>query len=251
MAIKINKSTMVLVEWDSVQGRHHVNEEEAAVCLTCPNEPPYGAGCRQEDHRRKQEKHQTLVEDAPEEAKKLAALYREIHKRLKEGAFSPRQSVYLTTDDPKTIEAKLDEIRMHLKSVTADFKVCRADINFTVIEVDPGSSSKHTLASVQKKIEGSIAQLLQAVEAADLDAMKKAVKETKGLSLLLDAESKTKVDGLTSFTSRAVGWLKDVAEKSDDKIGKVQKDVKEGAARFANIFAGLAAEDELENRPAA
>ena len=238
--IKINKSTMVLMNWESIKGQHSLNEEEPALCMACAGAPVYSVECKKADHAKSQIKHASHVWDAPEEAKRVSQIQREFHKKLCEGAFSPRQGVYLTAASVAQIDLKINELKAEIAKENAEFKVCRIYTDFDVFEIDPATTSQHSVASAQKKIEGSISKTIEALKNADLSAVKAVVKETKNLAQLLDPESKKKVTELTQFTSRAAVWLKDASDSDEpEAIVKVTKDVQEGAARFASIFADL------------
>jgi hypothetical protein len=237
--LKLNQSIFVLVRYNSFTGRNYQHDEKSVICKTCPGEnPTYALECRAADHKRQRILHTTVLEAAPEEAKKLSKLYGRVYRRLHNLGFAAGDNAYFFPRDVD-VDSEIEKIRKDIDETNVEFKICRGDFSFDIFDLSPEDSRQETLRSLQQRVESSIETLLAALHSADIKEIRKAILSTKNLSILLDQEGKENVEELTSFTARAAKWLKDAADEGDLAVEKVTEEIQNGAARFAGIFAEL------------
>jgi virulence-associated protein VapD len=236
--LKINKSKVIIARWESITGCSSTHQEEPAICLTCPGEPLYSEVCRVENHKRQQVKHRTETERAPEERKALRNLYSGIRSKLAALGFHAGGPVFFLAQTVD-VEAVTAEIREQINKANADWNVCRADIDLQAFDVEPDSTYAENLRTLRNSVQGACESLLKALQSANVEEMRKAIKRTKNLSQLLEGESKDKVDDLARFTARAAGWLKDAVDEGEEALAKAVEETRDGASRFAGIVAEL------------
>jgi len=238
MALKLNKTRVVFLNWDSMSGCSATHQEDPAVCLTCPDEPPYSEVCRANGHKRQQVKHKTEVERAPEEHKELRSLYTEIRSKIKAlGFHAGGPCFFLAADAP--LDETIRDIRVKVDICNSTWKVCKADVDLQVYDIVPDSAHEESLRSLRNSVEQACLKLVEALKSGELDVIRKQLAKTKNLSQLLEGESKDKVDELAKFTARAAGWLKDAVDEGEDAIAKAVEETRNGADRFAGIVADL------------
>jgi hypothetical protein len=251
MALKLNKTRVVFLNWDSMSGCSATHQEDPAVCLTCDGEPPYSEVCCANSHKRQQVKHKTEVERAPEEHKELRSLYTTIRSRIKSlGFHAGGPCFFLAADAP--LDKTITEIRTQVDECNAKWQVCKADVDMQVYDIVPDSAHEESLRSLRNSVEQACNKLVEALKSGELDVIKRQLAKTKNLSQLLEGESKDKVDELAKFTARAAGWLKDAVDEGDEAIARAVEETRNGADRFAGIVADLfAAEASTAEAPTA
>ena len=244
MAIEIRKTILAVVDWSARRGRTYAHSDEESWCTECPGErPPFTSTCEATGHGVKRTFKTDMEEAAPAEAKEVQKLYGEVCRVFAKLGYACGRQVYLIAEeDADKLDAAMAVLRALFDEKNATFRVCSADWHARIVKINPSTSHEETLRSIRRDVDDAVAKLLGALDSGDVKVMRQTVKDTKNLAALLDGQSRMQVEALSTFTVKVARQLREAADGGEGAVDTAIHEAKQGAVRFAGIFAGLLAE---------
>lgn len=237
MAIAIKPLDVVIVRFSAERGRSYAHVDDGGEhCQSC--DQAWSSACAESKHTKRRKLRTTIEEKAPLEAKRVQQLYTQLHSAFRGIGQHAGDNVYLVPTDAD-LAGVLKEQRETFASANADMTACAASFDVKVLRVDPVQASADTLASIRSDVDASIAKLVTALQTGtDPAAMRAAVRETKNLAQVVESQAASDVTACQDYLIQAAKRLRDAADEGDDAVAKAVDHARQGAARFAAIFAG-------------
>ena len=206
MSLKVGNHILVIPVWTSDRARHYNHEEQATpVCLTCEGEPDYSIECERAGHAKRRQIRTTVLEDAPEETKRIGKLYSTTYQAFHKAGYACGRNVYLIPENRRmALDAQIADLRQMYDDANAEMKVCRADLYVKIVEIKPGEAHEETMRSIQRDVQDAIDKMIDALESGDRKLLQVTIRETKNLSQLLEGDSQGQVGELAAVDAGPV-----------------------------------------------